>query len=524
MRSVIPVLVASALALAPAQDPVPAPTPEAPAPEAPAPSRDESSERFHEALELQRRGRWESAKRKLEKLMEDFPSSVHFQDALERGGDNAFLGCTPASKSGPSERRIDVAVMGDGFTVDGGDQDLQEEWAELCLEVLFNEDVFDEYRSYFNFWFVRLASLEEGVDPFLSEEEKKKIEERNKKRRKEKKVDFSTALDCKSAPGGQVYANRSLVYKWLGIADGDAPGCASDGLAIAFARFGRLGMGGSGVANVGRPDKSITVHEFGHAFAGLLDEYVAQEGPPSEPIEAPNAATTEDPELVPWAHFLRAKVRGVDVHEGGATYRKGVWRPANGCAMNSAGNESFCPVCREAAVLAIYRYIDPIDAWGPDPATPIAIVEGSERELFVVPMQPKHDLDVTWFVEEGVDLAPVEPRDPYADALDATPESRYRNPFLGGRYTGGTRHRSKRDAYDEPPAGERSRAAQRERGKRDEPDRWTFPLDRLDPGTYRITARVADPIEWVLKDEQHLLEERRTWTVSVTPKDAAEGR
>ena len=29
---------------------------------------------------------------------------------------------------------------------------------------------------------------------------------------------------------------------------------------------GGLGMGGGGIANVGRPDKSVTTHEFGHAF------------------------------------------------------------------------------------------------------------------------------------------------------------------------------------------------------------------------------------------------------------------
>ena len=112
---------------------------------------------------------------------------------------------------------------------------------------------------------MRLASLEEGVDPALSDEQKKKIEERNKSRTRKKKTEFSTALDCKEAgPQGQVIADRNLVYKWLKIASKDTPGCRDDRLVIAFARFGKLGMGGGGIANVGRPDKSVTVHEFGH--------------------------------------------------------------------------------------------------------------------------------------------------------------------------------------------------------------------------------------------------------------------
>ena len=58
-------------------------------------------------------------------------------------------------------------------------------------------------------------------------------------------------------------------------------------------------MGGGGIANVGRPDKSVTVHEFGHSFVGLLDEYAVNPGKPFGPIKAPNASTTSDPEKVP---------------------------------------------------------------------------------------------------------------------------------------------------------------------------------------------------------------------------------
>ena len=485
---------------------------------------DETTEDFLAALELQRKGRFASAKRIFERILEKHPDSVHYEDALARGGDNAYLGTEVLWKSGPSERRIDVSVMGDGFTIDGPDQKLEKEWAELCLEVLWNEVVFDEYKRYFNYYFVRLASLEEGVDPNLSPEERAKIEERNKKRRKKKKIDFSTALDCKAAPGGQVYADRTLVYKWLGIAGRDEPGCGDDGLVIAFARFGQLGMGGGGVANVGRPDKSITVHEFGHAFCGLLDEYTGNPGPPGRSIRAANASTTDDPEEVPWAHFLEQKVKGVGIYEGGATYSSGVWRPANGCAMNSAGNNQFCPVCREAAVLAIYRHVSPIDTYGPGVDKELFVVEGArEEELFVQPMTPEHDLRVTWYVERlgpvvadaGTAGAGADADDPYAGwTLEgARRGNRYKNPFergFGG-YTGGSRHREDRSAYDEPPPGD----AKKGRVKK---GRSTYELAKLDPGRYAITAEVRDPIDWVLLDEQHLLAERVTWTVTVEPR------
>ena len=64
--------------------------------------------------------------------------------------------------------------MGDGFTIDDDDQKLQQGWAKLCLDVLWSELAYGEYKDYFNYYFVRLASLEEGVDKNASPEEKKK--------------------------------------------------------------------------------------------------------------------------------------------------------------------------------------------------------------------------------------------------------------------------------------------------------------------------------------------------------------
>jgi len=50
-------------------------------------------------------------------------------------------------------------------------------------------------------------------------------------------------------------------------------GLAAAGFGVIFVGIEQmqLGMAGAGVANVGRPDKSITVHEFGHSFGGLSD-------------------------------------------------------------------------------------------------------------------------------------------------------------------------------------------------------------------------------------------------------------
>lgn len=493
-------------------------------PEKPAAASDDSTAAYRKAVELQRGGKWAAAQKALRKVLDEHPASVHKREIEYRSDDNAFLGCDLLHESGPPERRIDVSVMGDGFTIDSPDQLLQEKWAKLCLTVLFSEDSFETYRDYFNYYFVRLASLEEGVDPNLSPEEKAKIIERNKRKTRKKKIDFSTALDCKAAgPQGQVRADPSLVRKWLNFAAKEQAGCKDDGLVIAFARFGVLGMGGGGIANVGRPDKSVTVHEFGHAFVGLLDEYANNPMEPFGDISAPNAATTSDPLKVPWAHFLKKKVQGIGVFEGGATYKKGVWRPANGCAMNSAGNTGYCAVCREASVLRIYACVSPIDGCAPAPDREYHFTEGSADALSVVPMQPRgHNLVVSWLAEP----LPVNSQGPSPVPAETPAESggsdgferfrRMREAF-GGRFLGGGRGREDRSAYDVPASGSPVTGASTRKDK-DKRTVHEFQPGRLKPGRYRITAQVKDPTPWVLKDEKHLLEERRAWWITIDPR------
>jgi hypothetical protein len=262
----------------------------------------------------------------------------------------------------------------------------------------------------------------------------------------------------------------------------------------------------------------VTVHEFGHSFVGVLDEYTGNPEPPRGRIMAPNASTVDDPEKVPWAHFIKQRVKGVGVFEGGATYSKGVWRPSRSCAMNVAGNSGYCPVCRETAVLRIYSYVDPIDRSSPDHEHPVTVETRSKDVLEVVPMAPStHQLDVSWFVEAlGADSPPHEEEPEDTRARDGYARPRERGEWWF-RMSGGRRGRTDRTAHDQPPRGERSRLG-RASGSR--PRVHTFPAGRMDPGRYRITAVVKDPVPWVIADPHHLLEERRTWQVTVNPRPA----
>jgi hypothetical protein len=255
-------------------------------------------------------------------------------------------------------------------------------------------------------------------------------------------------------------------------------------------------------------------------------------------LRAPNAyASPEEPKPteVPWAHMLRKRVKGVGIYEGGATFKKGVWRPAASCAMN-VGGVQFCPVCREQSVLRIYEYVSPIDEASPRQGRVVRAVEGDETVLSVTPMRPKKKkLKVDWFVEPEVGRKATTPGGdpdgenggdvggPDVDTTDEELEELYGPPGGGfGRRPSspyrGERGRRNRDHYADPIPGELSRLGKIQKGKAKAPRQHVFPVGKLAPGRYRITVEVRDETKWVIKDDRHLLKERAAWRVIVAPR------
>jgi hypothetical protein len=108
----------------------------------------------------------------------------------------------------------------------------------------------------------------------------------------------------------------------------------------------------------------IFIHELGHGFAGLGDEYV---GAVSYSDFYPTTVEPWEPNLTTLVNFDRKWKNLVDkrtpiptpdeekyytvtgVFEGGGYVSKGIYRPKHDCLMNTFKEEKFCPVC-EAAI------------------------------------------------------------------------------------------------------------------------------------------------------------------------------
>ena len=102
----------------------------------------------------------------------------------------------------------------------------------------------------------------------------------------------------------------------------------------------------------------VVVHEFGHSFGGLADEYAYDfEQIPMYPHDVepwePNITTRKDFKSK-WEDMTGKQ--GVGLYEGAGYSLKGVYRPCHDCRMRTNENPDFCPVCRRALTRLIDFY------------------------------------------------------------------------------------------------------------------------------------------------------------------------
>ncbi len=439
-----------------------------------APGDEAAAERLlAEAGEKVAKHAYDEALRLYAKLAKEHAGTEAGAVGARRSSANALLGWLPLGRSAPSANRVELVVTGDGYTAK-----YLEALAKNAADVpkmLAHSNVLEEYASYFAFTFAPVVSREDGVDAHGRA--------------------FDTAFEARDTgklehdvdvDRARVEALLAEIPDWMG-------------LAIVLVRLGERGTGSAGTVAVGERDPVSLLRAFGSAFAGLGDELTSDQGVFSPIGEHPNISASNDPASVPWAHWIERGVPGIGLYPGGLGRATGVWKPVStDCAMND--EESYCPVCREAIVLAIHRYVDPIESVAPPAHELSTSPEGDlgaarKLEFEVTVMTPaSHALEVAWYVvpERGVPRAAK----PNPGALA---DRRARGPL--------------------PKFAVEPRATSK-------PDRKgvaRFELDAslLEAGRHRVVCRVADRTlvkgekwPWVLADRDGLLESERGWWIS----------
>jgi hypothetical protein len=256
--------------------------------------------------------------------------------------------------SGEPQNSVDLAFLAEGYTADEMEKFRSD--VRMMADALFAEAPFSEFRDKFNIWAVESVSQDSGTD----------------------------------IPGEKIYANTVLnstfytfnLDRYLTTTDiksvNDYAASVPHDNIIVLINSERYGGGGvynyySGTTVDHPLSKIVFVHEFGHGFAGLADEYYSSAVAYDEfyPLNVepwePNITTRVNFDGK-WKSMIKPGtpvptppeekyMNTTGLFEGGGYSAKGIFRPEFDCRMKSNGPKGYCSVCREAVRKTIEYYI-----------------------------------------------------------------------------------------------------------------------------------------------------------------------
>lgn len=247
-------------------------------------------------------------------------------------------------QGGSTEKCIDVVIVPEGYTAD--EMDLFYKDAGIAVNSLLSHEPFKTMQDRFNIIAVELASKDGEVSVPL------------------KGLWTETAL---SSHFSTFYSDRYLTTLRLRQLHDKLAGVPYEHIIILA---NTDVYGGGGIFNSYTLTTAhhaqfapVVVHEFGHSFGGLADEYFYDDqyeqyyNSETEPWE-PNITTQVD-----YASKWKDKVPGAGLHEGGGYMSKGVWRGFFDCRMKTNSYPEFCKVCQRSLEGIIRFYTEPLSSY-----------------------------------------------------------------------------------------------------------------------------------------------------------------
>ena len=308
-------------------------------------------------------------------------------DALPLASRVTTVQIAQAPLGGSPANRVDMLVMGDGYT--SAQQALFNTDAMILHDAFFNLTPYKEYQSFVNWTTGFVASNQSGADhpPY--------------------QAGCTTSTCCadpeaQSDPFAGQFVNTAFsatfcpfqIHRLVTVNDGAVLAAAAaypdwDKIVVVVndSVYGGSG-GGISVTSTHPQAPQIVLHEYGHSFTGLADEYSSPyPGFPAcsdisggAPCEA-NVTNQVVAAQVKWNSWFTpanpiptpAGTSGVGLFQGARYLSSGMYRPVDTqCLMQFLGMP-FCPVCRQEYIRTLYR-----GGWG-DPAGGIDLIEpGSE--------------------------------------------------------------------------------------------------------------------------------------------------
>lgn len=263
------------------------------------------------------------------------------------------LGVDTIWKSGPINKRINLVILGDGYT--NSEQTLFISDVNNVVNYMFNTSPFDSYKNYFNVFAVKCESPQSGVThqgiaTDVTEPASPVIAVTNC---------FSTKFDNYNIHRLIYSMDASAIYSVLAqyfpnydqaLVLGNSPEYGGAGGAYA-------------VSSTHLNSKEIVLHEMGHSFAGLADEYWAGA---SYAAEKPNM-TQDNSTSNKWGQWQGINLVGA--YPYGSSAPDNTWfRPHQNCRMRYL-NKPFCSVCKQTIIERVHDLSNPVDSFMPANST-----------------------------------------------------------------------------------------------------------------------------------------------------------
>ena len=261
---------------------------------------------------------------------------------------------TKILNNGHHSQKVDLVFVAEGYTID--EMEKFREDARRFSDYLFNTIPFSNRKNEFNVWAVETPSYQSGTD----------IPGEN--------IWKNTVLNSHFWTFG---IERYLTAPDLALIRNKVWNVPCDAVYVIV---NSDIYGGGGIYNYygistsdHRMSGAVFIHELGHSFAGLADEYFSAEvayedfyNLSIEPWEM-NITTLVNFDAK-WKNMLPAGTPvptppsennqdKIGVYEGGGYMTEGIYRPMINCMMRSL-NAGFCPVCQYAINKVIDFYVE----------------------------------------------------------------------------------------------------------------------------------------------------------------------
>ncbi|KAA0252927.1 MAG: peptidase M64 [Chlorobiota bacterium] len=269
---------------------------------------------------------------------------------IKKDRDNVYPSFKVVNNGDPGEK-VDIVIIPEGYTSKEMDQFKKD--CSRFAQYLFNSSPYKENKTSFNIWRIEAPSRQSGTD--IPAE----------------KIYVNTAA------GTSFYTfdeERYLMTEEYNAVRDLAANAPYDQIYI-LVNTDKYGGGAiynyyATCVNFNIYSEYVFVHEFGHAFAFLADEYYTSSTAYNdfyplgvEPLEA-NITTLVNFESK-WKDLVKEDTpiptpatkefeKRLGAFEGGGYVAKGVYRPKQDCSMNSISVDNYCTVCKRA----IQRMID----------------------------------------------------------------------------------------------------------------------------------------------------------------------